>query len=573
MNLPPLITGAERLDQILQAFSPTTNPCVNLNGLSIPVMWVELFLQYYPQAVAVFEGMTEYQRREAIDLLKTLRPESWQKTILDFLTVHDLSHLTFLNALSTNECEQIILTINYWDFDSVTLLLRRTGGYFCSKICSQIWFGDYYRFFSHHIFGLFSQIEQKEAFWHLQSYITTDTVHKIIPAIKEDVDVLLKWILSASKSSHTRSTIKTLELIYNELNESQRRRLIVRSVRFYPETFLYILTVITESEAKLICRENVNRMNSFLVSDPGICRTLIPQSRGPALRTMLSRARFPLKNSYHHTYEDVFNMLKNLPVYDKEDLDCIESIPPFIFSFFDFWNGYRKEIKLVINELNEHQLRALSFGINKLNCKRLLPELENSMSPQKFSQFLSLFDASIIEPYLEAVYTNLFIALKKAEEMLQAQNTDEIIKINVQLLQFRQNPTIQTVLKLCAQKMPGVHEQANHEIERYINAIQTYLKSRKTETKEAKRTLYAELVKEGDRNIGLLDDEDLTILGIKSAAESALLEQYRNQPMLTNSWAILHKKRIFALKELEYGCMITSAEECLELYKLAVKFL
>lgn len=569
MNLPPLITGSERLDQILYAISSPENT----HQYPGPLVWVELFIQYYPQAAVVFEKMIEPQRREAIDLLKMIRPESWQKIILDFLSAHDLSHSILLHSLTESECDQIASLINYWELDSLALILKRSSGPVCAKICARVWFGEYYRFFSHHLFALFSQLEQKEAFWRLQSFISKETAFRLVPAIKEDVDILLKWILSASKSAPTKDTIKSLELIFNELNENQRRRLIVRSVRFYPETFLFILTVISEYEAKLICRETLMRMNRFLLADPGLCRSLIPESRGPALQTILSRGRFPLKNSYHHTYEDIFQMLKSVPAYDKEDLDCIDSIPPFIFSFFEYWSHFKTEIKLVINDLNEHQLRALSFGINKANCKKLLPELEKTMSPRKFSQFLSLFEASLIEPYLDSVYNDLIAALEKAKKSILENKLEEIPRVNLSLNQLRQSPVLETVLRLVSLRIPGLSDWANKEIAFYLNLLQNILKQANPVQKESERSLYALVSKEGDRDIGLLDDGDLAILGVKTLKDCGILEQYRNQAGLKNSWKAIHSKRIYSLKELENSCLTESKEEYFKLHELAVKLL
>ncbi|MFN4173771.1 MAG: hypothetical protein ACK4HV_01535, partial [Parachlamydiaceae bacterium] len=270
MNLPPLTTGAERLAHILNAFYPGHNAQIRLNDYPPQVAWLELFLQYYCQAGVLFDLMTEDQRKESIVLLKTLRPTQWQKIIIDFFCIHEISHANLIAALTESECDEIAKIINYWDFESTLLALKRTEGLLCSKICSHIWYGEYYRFFSHHVFALFCQLEAKEAFYRLQSYITKDTAHKLVPAIKEDVDILLKWILCASKSSPVKETLKALGFIYSELNENQRKRLISRSVRYYPETFLFILTLITENEAKIICRETLFRMNRFLASDPSL---------------------------------------------------------------------------------------------------------------------------------------------------------------------------------------------------------------------------------------------------------------------------------------------------------------
>lgn len=537
------------------------------------LIWLELFISNYPQAVIVFEALTPYQRREGLDQLIALRVD-WSDIILKNLLSLDLDFKTFCNALSIPECDQIVLKINYWDSNSVVLLLKRTSGYLCSRICGQIWFGEYYKYFSFHLFMIFRHIEGSDAFSHLQNYITDETVHRILPAIKEDVDTFLKWILSASKSdANVKSTIKTVGLIYNSLNDNQRRRLILRSVKCYPETFLYLLTALSEEDAKLICNQDVDTMNRFLIDNEQQCRELIPQNQGNALRTLLSGARFPVRNRPFCSFERIMGALQKLPYFDAEDLSNIESIPKFIFCFFDYWNRYRNDLKLIVNELNEHQLKALSLGVNKDNAIRVLANLETSMNTQSFNKFLKCFNFETIEPYLTQIYVKFLSDLDKAAAALETNNEQEIHFLNLQFKQLKTSPNFQVTTFLCESRLPGVVQFVYQELDRYLLRFQEYLSQKQVRPAEPLRDLYSQMAEESDKKIGLLDDDDLLILGIKTIADKDLLERYRKQPRLQESWKILFQKSICTLKALEAGCLIESQEDCWNLHELAVKLL
>lgn len=552
-----------------------TNP--TLNNHPPTLVWTELLLAYYPQAMNVFNTLTDTQKREAIEILKEVRKENWREIILHFISLHDLDYSHFLNALSDDERASIASIINFNHLEPLALLLKRTGGDFQDKIAVFVWLGSASRFFSHHLFTLFYMVEGSQAFDCLQGFVNEKNASRMLPAIKEDVDILLKWILSASKSCSAAGTLRALAYIYVELNDNQKRRLITRSVRFYPETFLYIMTLLTENEAKMICRQNIYTMPRFLEQPEERCRELIPQNRDAVIQPLLTKARFRLRNTAFHPLGDIFNVLEVVPGYEKEDYDNIDSIPPFLFCFFESWKQFRRKIKLIINDLNEPQLKALSLGITRTNAQEILSELEGIMDPRGFSRFLAFFRPELIDPYLTHRYNGVARLFEAAESAINGKNEVEVCRLNLLFIQYRQSPVLRTVLTLLNQLNPSSQEYVERELDRHMKAFQDYLASKKRLTAESERSLYKKLSQNSDRAIGLLDDEDLKMLGIADATDSSLLDQYRSQPRLVDSWKILNKRRIYKLKELEEHCLldepclIASENQCFKLYELAIK--